>query len=179
MPTSSLPAGEVKPPNIRDGSRYACTYRVPVVDCLERVVTRHDHEGRPYRVTERLDEDQIRTILANTQDRAARGEYGPIFLGHTNDDGAEIDQPPLVGYLADYELGQHNGNTAILATMCLDRAECAKLKLNGEPATPEALLAQFPRRSGEIVAMEKPHGFIDSVAMMKRTRSARWGWSPT
>lgn len=166
---TTLPPGKPRPPDLRDGSRFVRIDDVPIVDVLERTITRQDARGNPYRVTERLDEQQLRTLLANTRRREASGEFGPIFLGHTTDDDPETDQPPIVGYLADYKEGRHNGNPAILASMYLDRVACGRLKYHGEPLSPEVVAEQFPRRSGEIVAMEKPHGYIDSVALLKRT----------
>jgi hypothetical protein len=109
-------------------------------------------------VKEEVDQAQLFRIFQNSLGRAKKGEYGLVFLGHTDDDGREVDQPPLVGFVSDYKFGSHDGRPTILADVYLDKSH-----------NPELLVSQFPRRSVEIVGKNKPDGFIDSLALLKRS----------
>ena len=163
-------------PDLGDPARYIRVDRIPIVDILERKVVKYDDNGHPHRVTEQVDEDQLRRILHNSRLRAKRGEFGIVFLGHTDDDGPELDQPPVVGYLSDYEEGIHEGVPTILASMYIDKEACSDIVLHGKQLNPSAVPRQFPRRSAEIMGIESPHAFIDSVGLLKRTPERMLGY---
>lgn len=155
-----------RPPRLNDASRYVRVDRVPIIDTCERSYFKTDSKtGKQVRVDESIDKDQLETILENSRHRAEKGELGIVFLGHTDDTSPEINQPPLVGYLDNYQLGEHEGRPTILADMYIDKEDCE----------PSKTLRQFPRRSAEIIGISKPSGYIDSVALLKRTPERQLG----
>jgi hypothetical protein len=161
-----------RPPKLNDASRYVKVDRVPIIDTLERTYFKNDPKtGKQIKIYESIDKTQLKTILDNSRQRAAKGNYGLATIGHTDDDGNEISQPPKVGYMANYQLGEHDGRPTILADIYIDKRKCENLKLDhfNNPLTPDDILDEFPRRSAEIIAISKPNGYIDSVALLKRT----------
>jgi hypothetical protein len=161
-PVSSKP----RPPRLNDASRYVRVDRVPIIDTCERSYFKTDPKtGKQIRVDESIDRNQLKNILENSRHRAEKGEYGIVFIGHTNDSDSEISQPPIAGYLNNYQLGEHEGQPTILADMYIDKEDC----------DPSKTLRQFPRRSAEIIAISKPTGYIDSVALLKRTPERQLG----
>jgi hypothetical protein len=131
---------------------------VPVIDVHTRTFFREGKHGEKEKVEETVDEAQLYRIFENSMKRARDGEYGLVFLGHTDDEGPETKQPPIVGYIPTYRFGRHRGRPTILADVYLKR------KYN-----PDLLTEQFPRRSVEIIGKNEPDGFIDSLAMLKRS----------
>jgi hypothetical protein len=125
---------------------------VPVIDVNSRKYRKGDKV-----VEEHLDEPQLHQICHNSQERAARGEYGLLLLGHTTDGGKEVDQPPVVGFVKNYQVGEHLGRPTILADAYIYR-----------DADPSHILRQFPRRSAEIIGLEEPDGYVDSLSLIKR-----------
>jgi hypothetical protein len=155
-----------RPPKLNDASRYVRVDRVPIIDTCERSYFKTDPKtGKQIRVDESIDRNQLKNILENSRQRAEKGEYGIVFLGHTNDGDSETNQPPIAGYLDNYQLGEHEGQPTILADMYIDKEDC----------DPSKTLRQFPRRSAEIIAISKPTGYIDSVALLKRTPERQLG----
>jgi hypothetical protein len=151
--------GRLRPPDLNNPQRYVRLHDVPLIDVHTRTFYRRNpHTGQNEEVTEEVDRAQLFRIFQNSLKRAKGGEYGLVFLGHTDDDGAEVDQPPIVGYVGGYKFGSHNGQPTILGDVFLDRE-----------FHPEELVRQFPRRSVEIVGKNKPTGFIDSLALLKRS----------
>jgi hypothetical protein len=158
-PTFATPiSSRIRPPDIEDHRRFVRIDHVPVIDVHRRTIFRKDEYGRKVPVEEELDERQLHRICENSRYRSSKGEYGIVFLGHTDDAGKETDQPPIVGYLSNYEVGTHNGRPTIVASMYLDR-----------DSHPSGIVRQYPRRSAEIIGLAKEDGFIDALALLKRT----------
>lgn len=142
----------VRPPDLRSSRKFVRLRRVPVIDVNSRKYRKGDKI-----VEEHLDEQQLHTICRNSQERASKGEYGLLFLGHTTDGGKEIDQPPVVGYIKNYQVGRHNDRPTIVADAYIYR-----------DSDPDHILRQFPRRSAEIIGLEEPDGYVDSLSLIKR-----------
>ena len=150
----------LRPPDLGNPKRYVRVDRVPIIDVHRRRVRRKDGEI----VEEEVDERQLHQICRNSRERSERGEHGLVFLGHTDDDGPEIEQPPVVGYMAGYRVGEHNGTPTIIADLYIDRED-----------DPSRILKQFPRRSAEVIGINSETGFIDSVALIKRAPERELG----
>jgi hypothetical protein len=155
--------------NLTDSVRFVRIKSVPIIDVLERSYFKKDDDGEIVKVKESVDENQLKILFKNTKEREKKGEYGLIFIGHTDDHGKEKDQPPLVGWLANYNFSHHNDNPAIVADIFLDRELC----------DPSEVKNQYPRRSAEVISLDKPNGYIDSVALMKRTPERDLGLLPS
>lgn len=164
--TTVSPSTRNRGPDLEDSTRFVKVERVPIIDTLERAYFKRGKDGKQVKVKESVDEDQLWTLLENSRLRSEKGEHGLVFIGHTDDEGREIDQPPLVGYLNNHQMGEHNGNPTIYADVYLDKLEC----------DPSRTLRQFPRRSAEVVALSNPKGYIDSVALLKRTPERDLGY---
>ncbi len=155
---SDIPRGtrrvkpKLRPPDLRNHRHFVRIKRVPIID----VNTRKYRKGNDV-VEEVLDEEQLHRICSNSQGRADKGEYGLVFLGHTTDDGPEVDQPPVTGYLNNFQVGEHNHRPTILADIFMYR-----------DAKPDQILRQFPRRSAEIIGLEDHNGYIDALSLIKR-----------
>jgi hypothetical protein len=152
MPTNYPIRPKLKPPNLRDRSQFVRLKRVPVIDVNSRKYRKGDQV-----IEETLDEGQLHRICHNSRHRAAKGEYGLLLLGHTTDGGKEIDQPPVVGYLDNYQVGEHDGRPTILADAYIYK-----------DSDPSHVLRQFPRRSAEIIGLEEPDGYVDALSLIKR-----------
>lgn len=167
MPTmsptpSNVELVRVKGPNLDDEKKYVKIPSVPIFDIHTRKFNREfkDDYGRTYRkdVEETVDEAQLETIARNTQSRAEAGEYGIVFLGHTSDEGPETEQPPVVGFMKNYRVGKHGDRAAMLAD----------IYIKGDKDKVSDLLFQYPRRSAEVIRKNRPDGYVDSVALIKR-----------
>lgn len=143
---------KVRPPDLMNRRKFVRLKHVPVIDVNSRKYRKGDQV-----VEEHLDEGQLHRICRNSRERESRGEYGLLLLGHTTDGGKEIDQPPVVGYIRNYQVGDHNGRPTILADAYIYR-----------DADPSHVLRQFPRRSAEIIGLEEPDGYVDSLSLIKR-----------
>lgn len=146
-------------PNLSNTSRYKKFEKIPIIDTLKRSYFTKNKDGKTVKVNESVDEEQLERLLENSRLRSEEREYGLVFIGHTDDEGSEVSQPPKVGYLSNYELGEYNGKPAILADMYIDK----------KYYNPDEVTDQFPRRSAEVISISKPDGYIDSIALMKRT----------
>ncbi len=144
--------GKPRPPDLRNHRRFVRLRRVPVIDVNKRTYRKGDQV-----VEENLDHDQLQTICRNSQARADKGEYGLVLLGHTTDGGKEIDQPPVVGFLDHFRVGEHGGRPTILSDMFIYK-----------DSDPSQVLRQFPRRSAEIIGLEEPDGYVDALSLIKR-----------
>src|SRR6266536_5525324 len=119
---SEIPRGprmakpKLRPPDLRNHRHFVRIKRVPIID----VNTRKYRKGNDV-IEEVLDEEQLYRICSNSQERADKGEYGLVFLGHTTDDGPETDQPPVTGYLNNFQVGEHNRRPTILADIFMYR----------------------------------------------------------
>lgn len=154
----------LRPPDLGNPKRYVRVDRVPIIDVHRRRVRKKDREGNDVIVEEEVDERQLHRICRNSADRSERGEHGIVFLGHTDDDGPETSQPPVVGYMAGYRVGEHNGSPTIIADLYIDRED-----------DPSVILKQYPRRSAEVIGINSEDGFIDSVALIKRAPERELG----
>lgn len=152
--------GQVRPPDLRDSSRFVRLRRVPVVTLNVRKFRKGDKV-----VTETIDEEKLHRIAHNSNERANRGEYGLLLAGHTTDDGPETKQPPVVGYTSRYQVGEHNGKPAVLADMYILKNK-----------NPERILEQYPRRSPEIMGLDDPDAYVDAVAMIRRSPELDLGY---
>src|SRR5208282_813941 len=156
--SSVLTQSRYRGPNLSDSSRFVRVSQVPIIDTLERTYFKKGKNGKAVRVRESVDEDQLDVILENSRLRADRGKYSILSLGHTDDDGPETSQPHFCGYISNFEKGEYEGRPTILADIFIDRKDC----------DPSATLRQFPRRSAEVMNLEKPDGYIDIVSLLKR-----------
>jgi hypothetical protein len=142
-------------PPIGDTSKFALIKGVPILD---------EHVKRTLRngevIEEHIDASQLTVICRNTQDRAAKGHLGLLFIGHTDRSRPETEQPPHVGYADNYRMGvirERDGATRP-AILC-------DFLINSEYGE---LCKGFPRRSVEIFDKSKPTGYIDAIALLKR-----------
>ena len=176
LPSAAV-SSRLTPPKLNDAARYARVERVPIIDTLERTYLKTTKDGNQVRIYESVDKAQLKKIFENSKRAEENGDYGLIFVGHTDDSGKETDQPPKVGYIANHQLGEHNGRPTILADVYIDKEKCRRFgkKYFDSSFTVDDLLDEFPRRSAEVVALSKPVGYIDSVALLKRTPERQLG----
>lgn len=154
-------SSKTRPPKLNNSARFLRVDRVPIIDTCKRSYSKLDHKsGKQIIIEESIDKKQLQRIFDNSRHRSEGGDHSPVFLGHTDDEGREIDQPPIAGWLDNFQMGDHNGHPAILADVYIDKEDYPD---------PSKVLRQFPRRSAEIIAISKPTGYIDSVALLKRT----------
>ena len=150
--TENLPEARTTLPDLYDSDKYVRIERAPLFNPHVRHVRRN---GKV--VEEEVTSEQLATIAANSQRRFEAGDPGLLFVGHTNTDKKvpEKHQPPLIGYVGNFQLGQFRGKPTIIADFFVERPETDKLK-------------QFPRRSIEIFGKLSDDGYIDAVALLKR-----------
>ncbi len=143
----------VTPPDLDNPDLFECRPGVPILD----VHTRGDWV---------VDADRLDLLCRNSNERAARGEFGLMLLGHTTDGGAEKDQPPVVGYMRNYRMGEHAGAPCALADLHYDKADAARLMKN------------YPRRSVEAYYSDtRPEqNYLDSVALLVRPSARDLGF---
>lgn len=159
LATNNLPRVRDASPRIHDESRFVIVRDVALLDEHYRTVER---DGR--RVREYIDSDQLQVICDNTARRCDDGEYPLIVLGHlkyNRDDHYfdEADQPPRVGYVSNPRMGlDRRDRIVILADLHIDRGDYDK-----------GVLDQNPRRSVEMFGKDGPAGYIDAVALLKRS----------
>lgn len=125
-------------------------HNVPIYDVHVR--QRYTKEGV---IDEEVDENQLAVICQNTQKRIEQKEYPLVFLGHTDDDGKEIDQPPVAGFITEVRLGRYNKRGMMYADIAIRKKY-------------DDSASEFPRRSVEIIRKLSPDGYIDSLALLKR-----------
>ncbi len=118
---------------------------VPILDV-------HVRSGRE------IDEQRLRLVCANSNRRAAAGEPGLILIGHTTDDGKETDQPPVVGYAKNYQMGRWDGRPCIMADLYYDRDDLDQAM-------------KYPRRSVEVFYSDSDPSmnYVDAVSLLVRT----------
>lgn len=150
-----------KGPNL-DSDKYVKIAGVPILDVHERDFFRafYDESGNKTvkKVKEVVEVDQLTRLARNSQENAERGDYGLVFLGHTDDDGPEKDQPEIVGFMKNYRIGNHVDRPTIFAD----------LYIKGDKDKAENLMFQFPRRSAEVIRKNHTDGYVDSLALIKR-----------
>ena len=140
-------------PDLDNPNLFECRPGVPILD----VHRRGDWV---------VDRNRLELVAANSNARAERGELGLMLLGHTTDDGKEADQPPVVGYMKNYQMGQYQGRDCILADLHYDKADAPRVMKN------------YPRRSVEAYYSDtRPeHNYIDSVAVLVRPSARDLGY---
>lgn len=124
--------------------------RAPVVDEFTYEGTDPDTNAA-MRVTlsKRFLEKTAETMNAKFK---ATGDLCPIVVGHTVKDAKEIDQPPAVGFLHNYDVAPFGDKQ--VPTLWADHyiRKQVELPINGVPMRLSAkqLCEMYPRRSGEI-----------------------------
>lgn len=164
----SLETARTTPPDIHDASKYIRVPAVPVFDenCRFKRVAKED--GTTEVVKQCVDKERLETICRNSQKRAEEGNYGLLFIGHTDEDKPEHEQPLKPGYIDNFRLGlleDQDDKAVILVDYYISKKFLAKHKIDDA----EELLDEYPRRSAEVVGKTTDMGFIDSVALLKRT----------
>ena len=88
-----------------------------------------------------------------------------MLLGHTDDHAREADQPPVVGYMKNYRMGEHNGRPCILSDLFYEKADATRLMKN------------FPRRSAEVFYSDKDpaENYLDGLALLVRPPARELG----
>lgn len=147
-----MPTARVTPPRLDDASMFTKMEKVPVFKSHVRRVTNKETKQS---VMTKVDDAQLSVICNNTNNRINKGEFPLITIGHRDFTKPETDQPPLVGFLGQHEIGEYNGEKAILADMYIFNDKKDKF-------------LQYPRRSSEVFSKESPFGYIDSLAVLKR-----------
>lgn len=141
-------------------------YRAPVVDEFE--YEGKDDSGAELRV--KLSERFLRTTAENMNRKwETTGDLCPIVIGHTVKGAKEIDQPPKVGVLHNYDI-EPFGPDAV-PTLWADhwiRNEVT-VPLNGVPMklSHDDIATRFPHRSGEIwlgMCEVHPHSLLGATA---------------
>jgi hypothetical protein len=151
MPATLEPA-QVHGPNLDDPTRYEKRLAVPVLDEHRRNVYR---DGRLAGVKV-VDAALLELIASNTNRRCERGDYSLIFLGHTDEDGAETEQPPIAGFARNFRVGEFRGEPCLLCDWYLRRDRLAQA-------------AEYPRRSAEVYYSTDPgRNYVDAVSLLKR-----------
>ena len=141
--TATLTEARLSPPPIRDANRFVVRKNVPILDA-------HDHLDKGT-----VDRPLLELIAKNSNDRAVRGNYALITIGHTDPDMPEVHQPPIVGYVAEFKLGSYLGNPCLLADLHIrrDRVDQAMT---------------FPHRSVERMSGRlETSNYIDSIALLR------------
>lgn len=149
--------GTVTPPDLGNPDLYIVKPGVPILK-THTYKQKTTVGGIPKTIVREIDEERLNLIVANSNQRAANADYGLIFLGHTDDEKPEDEQPPIVGYMKDYRVGEWAGKPCVLADFYIDKARKAEA-------------ATFPRRSAETWyhESEPDRNFIDAVSLLKRT----------
>ena len=170
MPALAAPAARTTPPDLSDKSKYTKLENVPILDVHFRRLV--DPDTREIRSTV-VDENQLRVIARNSEERARRGEKPRVFIGHTDHKRPEHKQPPLTGYLENFQVGSYNGRPTILADMYVKNV--VKIPVESDDGSTkfitldrEHILENFPSRSAEVYRKMEPDGFIGGLALLKQ-----------
>ena len=147
----------VAPPDLGNPDLFVVKPGVPILK-THTYKQKTNVNGEPKTIVREIDESRLNLIVENSNARAANDDFGLIFLGHTDDDKPEDEQPPIVGYMKDYRVGEWAGKPCVLADFYIDKAR------KGEAAS-------YPRRSAETWYHESDpeRNFIDAVSLLKRT----------
>lgn len=142
---------------IASNGNYVCIPSVPIFD-------EHDDKNGYF------SRDRLQNLADNCNRRAATtGDLSPFGPGHTDDDGAEVNQPFIWGYLTNYHVGQFGPSR--LTTLMADFWIKQKIRSVGPDGKlmlwygPDLFL-EYPRRSIELWPKDD---VIDWVALLKRT----------
>lgn len=133
-------------PDLNDPKQYTCIPNVAILD----EETPDDPEF------DWLTLDLLHNLVANTNRRIDDGELVLINIGHNDKDLPETEQPPIVGYGRNLQMGTLKGRNVILADLYY-KTECYEYAMT------------FPRRSCELYL---DRDFIDVVSLLRR-RPAR------
>ena len=157
-PDGMVESGTCYLPNLESTDEFICRTGVPVLTIhveKKRVKLPDGTVGIRERI---IDQDRLELIVANSNRRCDQSDYGLIFIGHTTDKEPEVHQPPVVGYIKNYRMGEWAGKPCVLADLYFEKCrydECMT----------------YPRRSSEVYYSDKSpeNNFIDSVALIRRT----------
>lgn len=141
-------------------------YRAPVVDVFE--YEGKDDDGAELRV--KLSQRFLARTAENMNKKWEEKDYlCPIVIGHTVKGAKEVDQPPKVGVLHNYEIAPFGkDNTPTLWADHWIQNETT-VPLNGVPMklSHDEIASRFPHRSGEIwlgLCEVHPHSLLGATA---------------
>jgi hypothetical protein len=138
-----LPMAYLAPPPIWDDGLFVIRRDVPILDAH-----RHLDKGT-------VDRCLLELIARNSNARSADGDFALLTIGHTDPGVQEIEQPPIVGYVAKFAVGQYLGRPCLLADFHYKRSKFD-------------LAMSFPHRSVERMTGTLPQSnFIDSIALLR------------
>lgn len=130
---------------------------------LPRFAILDEHTFSNKKKAERFDKARLERLAAKLNRRASElDDLVPIIVGHTTDDDAEDDQPPIVGYGSDYRVERLGRSDKWALTACPWAAK-------GHKAT----FQKFPRRSVELWVDEVNGDDIDPIALLGATTPRR------
>lgn len=132
--------------DLEDPDRFIRVEDVPLLDA-------HSDEERGD-----VDGDLLRLLARNTNDRAARGEFAPVLLGHTvdGDDFPEVHQPPCVGYASGLRVGRYNGLPCLFGNLYIHKEQYSRL-----PTYPHRSVERMKGNSEDI-------NWIDAVSLLRK-----------
>lgn len=137
------PTPGVTPPELDDPHQFERKPAIPLLDV-------HTRNGRF------VDEAKLRLVCANSNARAARGNPALLLIGHTDDHGPETHQPPLVGFVRGFVMGEWQGSPCILGDLFYARDRLA-----------EAM--GYPHRSVEVFYSDEPsQNYLAAVSLLVR-----------
>jgi hypothetical protein len=147
-----------------DPTQYT-RYRAPVVD--EFMYEGKDDSGAEIRV--KLSAKFLATTADNMNRKwEEKGDLSPIVIGHTVKGAKEIDQPPKVGYLHNYEVAPFgkDATPTLWADHWIKNEET--VPVNGVPLklSHAEIVERWPRRSGEIwlgLCEVDPHSLLGAT----------------
>lgn len=149
--------GKAAPPALDDDALYFVKTGVPILK-VHTYKERKTINGQPKTIVREIDEARLNLIVDNSNRRAENGDYGLLFLGHTDDDKPEEQQPEIVGYSKNYRVGEWAGKPCILADFFIEKARKSEVMT-------------YPRRSAETWYhdTEPERNYIDAVSLLRRT----------
>ncbi len=142
--------------------------RVPVYDAHELEIT-DPRTGKVVR-TEKVTKARLQKIADARNAKIERtGDESPLIVGHTRRGVPEWEQPPIVGYACEYEVGDHpdDGRPTLYARMKF----YASCDVGGKELSAEEIMRRFPRRSAEIWLDDND---LDSISLLGPTTPARY-----
>jgi hypothetical protein len=144
------PKATIALPDLENENLYV---RIPQVAIL-------DEDTDP---SDPMDQDFLKSVIAETNDRIQDGELILLTIGHTDERLPETEQPPLVGYAKNLKLGELNGKDAILADFYIQSERYEEVM-------------SYPRRSVELWHdKEYESGHIDIVSFLLRAPARSLG----
>jgi hypothetical protein len=137
----------LRPPDLDDPDLFVARRSIPILD-------EHQHSTKGD-----IDEGLLQLLAENSNARAeGTGNYALIFVGHTDDEGDEDDQPDVVGYARNFRVSPFMGRPCLYADLYFYKSDYKRAM-------------KYPHRSVERFRSEEDRGanFIDAIALLKRT----------